>query len=311
MKLCVAIVGPTASGKTAFALQIARALNGEIICLDSTTVYKGFDIGTAKPTAEERADVPHHLVDILNPNDPFTAFDFVSKADAVIEKVSAKGKLPIVVGGTFFYLKALEQGMYPVSESPPETVEAIEVEFSDTEGDLNATGLHEALKKVDPKAAEKIHPNDRYRLVRALSIFRSTGKKPSELNAVPLSEAQKDRLWMKYSMAISRHQLTQNIVDRTHKMLKAGLVEETRRLSETSPKARALTSIGYQESLKHLKGEIPEAQLANAIIDRTRALAKRQTTWIRSDRHLRFVDNLDLGRVVLEYKNLSHVLGSA
>jgi tRNA dimethylallyltransferase len=303
-KLCMAILGPTASGKTGFAVEIAGKLGGEIICVDSTTVYKGFDIGTSKPTAEQRKAVPHHLLDILEPTETFSAFDFVARARAAIEEVAARGKLPILVGGSYFYLRALQNGMYPTGAYDDDTLEKLGEEFSQGDG-VDGEKLHAALTAADAKTASAIHPNDTYRLLRAMALVRS-GVLPSQQK--PAHALGPEWLWVKYAMAVSRKTLTDNIGTRIQSMLRAGLVEETKQLQETFPKAKALGSIGYAETRAFLRGEIGEAAMAQQISENTRQLLKRQMTWLRSDPEVRFVDSRDLARVELEIANLRAVL---
>jgi tRNA dimethylallyltransferase len=306
-RTCIAIVGPTASGKTGFAVELAQKINGQIICMDSTTVYRGFDIGTSKPTAADRSKVPHHLVDILEPNEPFSAYHFVQFADEIIDKIHAEGRIPIIVGGTYFYLRALQHGMYPTPVIPAEVIENLEKEFFEDET-LNTSRMHGELKERDPKAADTIHPNDRYRLLRALATLRTTNEKPSELKPQARSETQRKRIWMKYALLLSRHTLNQNILRRAERMLHEGLVEETRSLKERFPQARPLQSIGYAETCLFLNKKLTEKQLRNEIIEKTRQLAKRQTTWLRSDPEVRYVDFRDLARVQLEVENLRSAL---
>jgi tRNA dimethylallyltransferase len=189
---------------------------------------------------------------------------------------------------------------------PNEVIENVEKEFFEDEGpDLGK--MHAALKAKDPKAAETIHPNDRYRLIRALALVR-TGQMPSALKAVPTSEAQKKRIWMKYAMAISRNHLSAAIQNRTERMLKEGLIEEARALLEKYPQSRALASIGYSETVQFLQRKITEKQLRSEIIEKTRQLAKRQITWLRSDAEIRYVDHRDGARVKLEVENLQVAL---
>lgn len=306
-QLCLAIVGPTASGKTGFAVEVAEAIGGEILCMDSTTIYKGFDIGSSKPTAKERERVPHHLLDILEPTEAFSAYHFVQQAEDIIREVQSRGKTPIVVGGTYFYLRALQHGMYPGQVIPAEVIESIEKEFFDDET-LNTKRMHDALKAKDPASAQAIHPNDRYRLLRALAVVRTTGQLPSQLKPATLSEAQSKRIWMKYAMAVARNALGTAIQRRTERMLKEGLVEETRQLNEKYPGARALQSIGYSEAMQFLQKKLTEKQLPLEIIEKTRQLAKRQTTWLRSDAEIRYVDFRDVPRVKLEVENLTVAL---
>lgn len=305
--ICMAVLGPTASGKSSLALQIAPLLNGEIITMDSATIYQGFDIGTAKPTTEEQAKVPHHLIDILKPNDPFSAGHFVELAEEKMLEILGRGKTPIVVGGTYFYLRALQHGMYPIPVISEDVIDQIEKEFTDDET-INSARMHAALKAKDAKAAENIHPNDRYRLLRALAILRTTNEKPSALKPKARTLEQSSRIWMKYSIAMSRHTLNHAITRRAEKMIAGGLVEETRKLKEAFPSARALSSIGYNETCQFLERKITEKQLRNEIIEKTRQLAKRQLTWLRSDPEIRYVDFRDLPRIQLEVENMTVAL---
>jgi tRNA dimethylallyltransferase len=309
-RLCIAILGPTAAGKSAFAIDVAEKLGGEIVCMDSTTVYRGFNIGSSKPSPQDQEKCKHHLIDVSDPNEPFSAGHFVQLANDIIDDISSRNKLPIIAGGTYFYLKALQHGMYPTRVISADVIDQLEREFFDDETP-NGSKLHKELKSIDPEAAAQIHPNDRYRLVRALALFRTTGELPSSLKAVPLSENQKDRLWVKYALILSRHALNQNVVKRTEDMLQNGLLEEARGLLEKYPRARALQSIGYSECVQFLQKKITEKQLRNEIIEKTRQLAKRQTTWLRSDSEIRFIDTRDLGRVQLEIENLSFALEGA
>ena len=302
-QLAIAVIGPTASGKTKLAVQLALKLQGEILCMDSTTVYKGLDIGSSKPSAEELAQVPHHLLDISPPNEPFSAFHFVERAEQIMQELYQRNKLPIIVGGTYFYLRALQYGMYETPVVANEVVEAIEKEFC-VDDKLNTIKMHEELKKGDPDSAAAIHPHDRYRLLRAISILRSSKQLPSKLKIRYFSEFQSTRYWLKYAVTLSRHGVNQAIVNRTDKMLSLGLVEEARKLIELYPGARCLQSIGYAEAVAFLKKQITEKQLKNEIIEKTRQLAKRQLTWLRSDTEVRFIDFRDIDRVCLEVENL-------
>jgi tRNA dimethylallyltransferase len=308
MNISIAILGPTASGKTGLAVELATALNGEIICMDSTTVYKGFDIGSAKPSAGDRAKVPHHGLDLLEPDEPFSAFHFVQYSDEVIEQIRARGKLPIVVGGSYFYMRALQHGMYAAPVIQAEVIESIEREFFEDEN-LNTGRMHAELASRDPKSAENIHPNDRYRLVRALAVLRTTKDLPSQLKPQPTSEAQKNRIWMKYATCLSRNVLNQHIVRRTERMLAQGLIDETAKLKEKHPQASALNIIGYAEACGFLNRTLTEKQLRNEIVEKTRQLAKRQTTWLRSDPEVRYIDTRDAARIQLEVENLRSAVG--
>lgn len=304
-KLCLAILGPTASGKTDFAIAVAEKLGGEVVCVDSTTVYKGFDIGTSKPTAAQRARVPHHLLDLLDPGRPFNARDFVREAQAAIEGIATRGKIPILVGGSYFYLRALQNGMYPTGGYDDSDLDGITEEFT-REDALDSAALHAALEKLDAQSAAAIHANDSYRLIRAVALARG-GKKPSDLKATGGMGAE--WLWVKYAMAVSRKTLSENIHRRTQGMLANGLIDEVKNLTAKHPQAKALGSIGYAEAGRFLKKEITQAQLVTLITENTRQLLKRQITWLRSDPEVRFIDSRDLQRVELEIANLKSVLG--
>lgn len=302
MNLCLAILGPTASGKSALAIEIAARLGGEILSLDSAAVYRGLNIGTSKPSPSDQVRVKHHLIDILDPGEPFSAYHFVEKASQTLDEIQGREKLPIVVGGTYFYLRALQYGMFPHGLVSPQTLDEIERDYCEDET-LDCVRMHADLVKLDPKEAKKVHPNDRYRLVRALALLRSQEELPSKLTPQP-SPSQEERLWMKYALLISRRELGNNIVRRTESMLAAGLVDEVKKLSERYEGARSLQCIGYAEVVRFLNKEITNKQLRNEIIEKTRQLAKRQMTWLRHDPEIRFIDSRDADRVRLEVENL-------
>ena len=212
----------------------------------------------------------------------------------------------MIVGGTYFYLKGLQNGMYAIPPVDPAIVETLEKEFEEMDNPLEA--MHQTLQDADPASAKTIHSNDRYRMIRALAIFRSTGKRPSELNLAHPKPEQHRRVWVKYALLRSRHDLTQLITQRTDMMLAQGFVEEVKNLWAKYPTAKALSSIGYAECVKFLNNEIDHKQLRNEIIEKTRQLAKRQMTWLRSDPEIRFIDSRDMDRIVLEVSNLIFAL---
>jgi tRNA dimethylallyltransferase len=302
-KLILAILGPTAAGKSDFAVDICKRIGGEILCLDSTTVYKGFDIGSSKPGPEQRSVVPHHLIDALEPEADFSAAEFSKMAFDAIQSIHQRGRIPVLVGGTYFYLRALQHGMYPVSEIPKSVFDTIEKEFAD-----NTAAMHSELSQADAEAAQSIHPNDQYRLTRALAIWRSTGKKPSTLKAQSLWPEQKTWLWMKYALLVPRKVLAERIRTRAQAMLNAGWLDEVRALRQAHPTARALGSVGYAQVCQYLDGKLGHDKLIEAIEDATRYLAKKQLTWLRSDPELRFVDPSDIERVEKEVTNLVAVM---
>ncbi len=305
--IVLSLLGPTASGKSAFAVRLAERLHGEILNLDSTSVYKAFDVGSSKPEADLLARAPHHLVDALDPSEAFNAARFVEMALKAAEDVLSRGKTPIFVGGTYFYLRAIQHGMYPVPEVSDAFMEELEAEFPEDAPDASVA-LHAAVAAVDPATAELRHRNDRYRLLRALAIFR-VGGKPASTLAPEAPAATKDWLWLKYGMAIPRPRLHQRITARTDKMIADGLLEETQKIRDRWPEAPALKSIGYAEALRVLDGTLPKPQMANEIVEKTRQLAKRQMTWLRSDAEIRFVDDRDEERIVTEWTALGAAMG--
>ena len=305
--IVLSLLGPTASGKSEFAVQLAERLDGEILNLDSTSVYRAFDVGASKPDAALLARAPHHLVDALDPAEPFSAARFVDLALQAAQGILDRGRTPIFVGGTYFYLRALQHGMYPVPEVSDAFMEQLEAEFPEDAPDA-AVRLHAAVATVDRATAELRHRNDRYRLLRALAIYRVSGKPASALSPEK-PDATKNWLWLKYGMALPRPRLHQRIARRTEQMIAAGLVEETKRIRTRWPDAPALKSIGYAEAVRVLDGTLPQASLATEIVETTRQLAKRQMTWLRSDPEVRFVDERDLDRIVTEWTALGAALG--
>jgi tRNA dimethylallyltransferase len=277
------IVGPTASGKTALSLRLVEAVrarggDGEIVSADSQQVYVGMDVGTAKATAAERAAVRHHLVDVVRPDEPMTAARFVALADAAIAGIAARGRVPVVAGGTGLYVRALLHGLFEGPGADPALRARLEAE--------GAAALHARLGSVDPEAAARIDPADLRRLVRALEVFELTG--------TPISEHQRAhdirRAPRRYPARVigldpPRDELRARIARRVDAMLAAGLVAEVRALvgSGLDPSLRAFDAIGYREALACLRGELPEGQVAEAIEAATRRFARRQLAWFRSE----------------------------
>ena len=281
----IAVTGPTASGKSALALSLAERLDGEIVSLDSMQIYRGMDIGTAKPTRDEQAAVPHHMIDILDPDESFSAADYAILAEKAIADVAARGKTPILCGGTGLYLEALRTARH--GESMP-TDDAFRLEMralAEKEG--NAV-LHERLRAIDPESAEAIHPNNVTRVIRALEIYRLTGKPKSVFDR----EAPKENprlcvlnLTLTYH---SRELLYSRIDARVEMMMKEGLLEETKRLLLSGALKRGSTAsaaIGYKECLGALSGEMTESEAAEALKLATRHYAKRQITWFSAKEH--------------------------
>jgi tRNA dimethylallyltransferase len=272
----IAVVGPTASGKTELAILLAERLGGEILGADSVQIYRGFDVGSGKPSQDELARARHHLLGVLDALAPIDAAAYAKMASSAIVDVRARGKVPILCGGTFLWVKALLFGLLP---APPanEEIRARHRELALREG---RPALHALLGRVDPEANARLHPNDLVRVSRALEIHELTGKPISAWQAEHgfRASAHAARL-----VAIERDtdSLTARIRDRVARWLAAGWVDEVRSLrADGYGEARAMGSVGYREVRAHLDGEIAEADLADAIVRATRVFARRQRTWL-------------------------------
>lgn len=286
---CLAIAGPTASGKTAAALAMAARWPVEIVSVDSALVYRGMDIGTAKPSAAERAAVPHHLIDVVDPVDSYSAAQFVANAQALITDIHARGRTPLLVGGTMLYLKALMEGL---DEMPPADA-AVRQRLEAEAAEAGWPAMHQRLHVVDPLTAQRLAPNDAQRIQRALEVFEVSGRPLSDWHAAPraphhnpiahgalLSLEPSDRAW-----------LHQRIALRFDQMLAAGLVDEVRRMRARGDLHADLPSmrcVGYRQVWEALDahGDALQGQALAECRDRgvfaTRQLAKRQLTWLRS-----------------------------
>ncbi len=281
MTRAVAIVGPTASGKSALALGLAERFHGAILNADSIQVYRGFDIGSAKPDGDERARVPHELIDIVDADQEFTAAAWASMARDSLTRQTEAGRLPFVVGGTGFYFRALFEGLI---EAPGKN-EAVRTRL-----EALATGeLTARLQAVDPVRASQIAPNDRFRLIRALEIWETSGRTPSEWAAEQVRKAEFDVLWI--GISPPREELYRRIDRRVEAMWRAGWVDEVRALVERGYGAtRAMDSVGYREVHAFLQGKIAEPEAIALAQRRTRQYAKRQLTWFRANRHVHWFD---------------------
>jgi tRNA dimethylallyltransferase len=274
------IGGPTASGKSAFALELAQALNGTIIAADSVQVYRGFDIGSAKPSAAEQALVPHRCIDLLEPTATGHAGSWVRAADEAIAEAHASGRVPLVVGGTGLYIRSLLHGLSETPEAPPELRQRLSHEWQT----LGAEAMHSRLAAVDSEAARRIHANDSVRVIRALEVFEHTG--------TPLSAQQQAHgfrparyrylLWV---LDRDRDVLRQRVHRRAQAMLDAGLVDEVRGLlgQGVPPTCTPMQAIGYREVVDALQGALPFAEVATRIGHATAQYAKRQRTWFRAE----------------------------
>lgn len=273
----LAVVGPTGVGKSALALNLARRHGGEIVNADSRQVYRGMDVGTAKPSPEDRASVPHHLYDVADPDDDFSLVRFLALAREAIAGVHRRGALPVVVGGTGQYAWALLEGWKTPNAPPQPALRAELTALAERDGYV---ALHRRLERVDPAAAQRIEPRNVRRVVRALEVHAATG--------APLAQAQRkqpppyDALVLGLD-APSRSDLHRRIDDRVDRMLAAGWVDEVRRLLAAgySPDLPALSSMGYRELAAHLDGEMPLAEAARRIKNAHHRLARRQYAWFK------------------------------
>jgi tRNA dimethylallyltransferase len=302
--LAIAIMGPTASGKTAAALEIARHVPCEIVSVDSALVYRGMDIGSAKPSAEELAAVPHHLIDILDPLESYSAMQFREDALRLVHEIHTRGKLPLLVGGTMLYFKALRDGLDDLPQADPE----VRARLDEEAARIGVPGLHARLAGVDPETAARLKPNDSQRIQRALEIFELTGTPMSQLLAkAPREELPFELLPLALEPS-DRSVLHARIAARFDAMLNAsggGLIEEVKRLRARGDLHLGLSSmrcVGYRQAWEYLDGEYDLATLREKGIAATRQLAKRQLTWLRSMPHRIVIDCLgpDPVSVVLE-----------
>lgn len=271
-KRVIAIAGPTASGKTKLAIDIAKKVGGEVISADSRLVYKGFDIATAKPTIDEMDGIPHHMIDVVEPEYDFSVAEFRDRASVLIDEISERGNVPIVAGGTGLYFRILlENYALPKIECNPELRAELEK--------LSNGELFEELKLKDPVYAEKVHPNNKVRLVRVLEVIRTLGKPFSK--AVGLKEPEYDVEWV-FPQIESREVLYDRINRRVDMMLEAGMLEETKRLLEKHGRIKNLVcTIGYQEMIAYWDGECSLEEALERLKMNTRRYAKRQLTWFR------------------------------
>lgn len=301
-----AITGPTASGKTALAIRLARELGGEIISCDSMQIYKGMDIGTAKPTAEELAAAPHHLIDILPPDAPYSCSDYVKDAEQAIEDIVSRGKLPIFCGGTGLYLDRLLKGGNDDEAACDEDVRAELKEFYEKNG---VDALYDRLVELDPESAETIHKNNVKRVMRAIEICLVTGKKKSEVDKknAEITDKYDHRV---FTLAFNDRQALYDRIDkRVDMMIDEGLLDETKRLLADGVFERSVTAaqaIGYKELFPYLRGEDTLENCVDELKRASRRYAKRQITWFsgKDYAHKVFVDGGDREKTFEDIVNI-------
>ncbi|MBD3183928.1 tRNA (adenosine(37)-N6)-dimethylallyltransferase MiaA [Candidatus Poribacteria bacterium] len=285
------IIGPTAVGKTDLSIQLAKIINGEIVSVDSRQIYKYMDIGTAKPTPEQMQEVPHHMVDCVLPDQDFSVADYQEGADEAIEEIARKGKTPILVGGSGMYFRAVIDGLFDGPSADRKFREKLKKE-ADKTGIYN---LYHRMKSVDPEAAERIHPNDLLRIIRALEVYEKTGKPISQLQKQ--WENSKDR----YESVIiglnrPRDELYQRIEKRVDQMMENGLLEEVKSLSRYSRNLRAMNCFGYKELFEYIDGKCPLDESIRLLKQNTRRYAKRQLTWFRKDKRIQWINISNISR---------------
>lgn len=279
----ICLMGPTATGKTDAAAQLVDRLNGEIISVDSSLVYRGMNIGSAKPDDEFLRKYPHHLVDIRDPNQSYSVAEFFEDCSALIKEISCRGKLPILAGGTMFYFNALEHGLNNLPQADKELREKIDREAQN----LGWPALHQRLSLLDPQSAQRIDPMDAQRIQRALEIVLAEGKRVSDYDATKILPPSNPMV--KIGLAFSdRHILHERIEQRFDIMLEAGLESEVADLlnSGVEKDASAMRMIGYRQMLEYLQGQYDASRMREKAIVATRQLAKRQLTWMRNQRNL-------------------------
>ena len=283
------ILGPTASGKTDLAVRLAKRFEGEVVSMDSALVYRGMDIGTAKPTLEERQGVLHHLIDIREIGESYSAADFAADASALVESIAARGRLPIIAGGTMLYAKALREGLNDMPTTTPEVRDSVAEEAER----LGWPAMHARLAEVDPATAARLAPNDKQRIGRAIEVYRMTGRPLSSFHAERTESAAALPVLALGLLPGDRAELHRRIGVRFDRMLEAGFVDEVRALMkrpdfrEDSPAMRA---VGYRQAVDYLSGRTTKAAFREAGCAATRQLAKRQMTWMRSMADLTRVD---------------------
>ncbi len=280
------IVGPTAVGKTALSLSVAEALGGEIVSADSRQVYKYMDIGTAKPSREEMSRVKHHFIDIRQPDQYYSAGEYGREARVRIAALHDKGIMPVVVGGSGFYIQALVDGLFAPKISDPD----IKQRWRDKVREMGQDAVFRYLKQVDPASAERLHPNDTQRVVRALEVYELSGQPISDFKKG--GETPADFVPVFIGLNRDREELYKRIEKRVDVMLKSGLVDEVKGLRDRGwgPELNALKTVGYQEVYDYFNGNLTVSEMGERIKINSRRYAKRQLTWFRRDRRVLWIE---------------------
>ncbi len=282
-------MGPTASGKTELAVTLVKHLPCDIISVDSAMVYRGMDIGTAKPTPDILAQAPHRLIDIRDPSETYSAAQFRHDALIEIQKIQATGRIPLLVGGTGLYFRTLQYGLSELPTANPQ----IRHDLNHKAATVGWAALHQRLAEIDPRAAQRIHPNDAQRIQRALEVYEITGMAMTDWFAQTTQSIWSTPVIKIILAPIHRHPYHAKIANRFHAMLAQGLIEEVRQLfkrQELTLDLPSLRAVGYRQVWRYLNGEIKESELAEQGIIATRQLAKRQLTWLRAETDAQWFD---------------------
>ncbi|SNR58791.1 tRNA (adenosine(37)-N6)-dimethylallyltransferase MiaA [Desulfurobacterium atlanticum] len=274
----VILTGPTATGKTDFSIKLAKEIDAEIISADSMQVYKELDIGTDKISYEGMKGIPHHLIDIVPPDRPFSVADFVREADKAIKEIRERGKIPLVVGGTGFYIRSL---IYGLPELPPKD-ENLRKELEK----IPSEKLYDELKRVDPLYASRISPEDRKRIIRAIEVYKLTGK---PLSSFKEPDTPRYR-FVGYFLYRNRDELYKRIENRVDSQIKRGLVEEAKKLLSYGREITAFQALGYKEMLPYIEGEVSLEEVVRVLKRRTKQFAKRQFTWFRKEKGFKWLN---------------------
>ena len=283
------ILGPTGSGKTALSLALGERFGGEIVSCDSVAVYRGMELGTAKPTAEERVRLPHHLIDITDPDQPYTAGAYSRTARAALVEIDGRGHLPIVTGGTGLYLRALTEGLF----EGPERRDDLRVRLQNSIPKRGKDWLHRILLRLDPESAARIHANDAPKLIRAIEVCLATRRPMSETlgNQAKARDPLTGFRLLRIGLNPPRKQLYDRLNRRCAAMFSAGLVEETRQLLERYGRIKALDSLGYRQAMATIDGQQTEAQAIVLAQQGHRNFAKRQLTWFRREPEVNWIED--------------------
>jgi tRNA dimethylallyltransferase len=282
--LLLVILGPTASGKTSLSIALAKKFAGEIVNCDSVAMYAGLDIGTAKPTPAERAQVPHHLFDCVDPTQQVTAGEYARQARQILAQVKARQRLPILVGGTGLYLRALLEGLFP----GPQRSEELRARLRQRAEQRGSAYLHRILQRLDPATAAKVHANDAPKLIRALEVCLASSQKMSDLWQQGRDPLQGFSI-LRLGLDPERSLLYERINQRAREMFESGLIEETQHLLQKYGAVRILNSLGYKQAVQILKGELSREAALAAAQQAHRNYAKRQMTWFRREPHVHWL----------------------